>query len=77
MSTAEIADNKWEVQASKPPVASAGGLLNLLMIIGFTALFIYITAMSVVAIVTPKSDNSLENQYKNMNKSAPTEAPAQ
>lgn len=77
MSTAEIADNKWEVQASKPPVASAGGLLNLLMIIGFTALFIYITAMSVVAIVTPKSGNSLENQYKNMNKTAPTEAPAQ
>ena len=25
MSTAEIADNKWEVQASKPPVATAGG----------------------------------------------------
>ncbi|MFO0635942.1 MAG: hypothetical protein U0168_24135 [Nannocystaceae bacterium] len=76
MSTAEIADNKWEVQAAKPPVANAGGLLNLLMIIGFTVLFIYITAMSVVAIVTPKSGNSLENQYKNMNNTTPAAEPA-
>jgi hypothetical protein len=63
----EIADNKWEVQASKPPVATAGGLLQLLMIGGFAVLFVYITVMSVVAITTPKAGNSLEEQYKTLN----------
>lgn len=66
MSSAEIADNKWEVQASKAPVATAGGLMLLVMIGGFAALFLYIAAMSVVAVTTPKSGGSLEEQYKNM-----------
>lgn len=68
----EIADNKWEVQASKPPVATAGGLLQLIMIGGFAVLFVYITVMSVVAVTTAKSGNSLEEQYKTLN-----EKPAQ
>lgn len=62
----EIADNKWEVQASKPPVATAAGMMQLLMIAGFAGLFVYITIMSVVAVTTAKSGNSLEEQYKNL-----------
>lgn len=64
----EIADNKWEVQASKPPVATAGGMLQLLMIAGFAGLFVYIAIMSVVAITTPKAGNSLEEQFKGIKK---------
>ncbi len=66
MSSAEIADNKWEVQAAKAPIATIGGLAQLLMIVGFTALFGYILAMSIVAMVTPKAANSLEESYKNL-----------
>jgi hypothetical protein len=67
MSSSEIADNRWEVSASKPPVMTGGGLLQLLMIGGFTLLFGYITASSVVAIVTPKKEGTaLHEQYDKM-----------
>jgi len=79
MSTAEIADNKWEVQSSKPPIATAGGLLQLLMFGGFTLLFGYLTVMSVIGAVSPKpEENRIEKQFSTKNKaaSAPAEAPA-
>lgn len=64
MSTAEIADNKWEVQASKPPVATIGGLMQLLMISGFAGLFGYLTVMSIIGAVSPKPDaNAIEKQF--------------
>ena len=64
MSTAEIADNKWEVQASKPPVASAGGLGMLLMFGGFTLLFAYLTVMSIIGATTAKNEaNAIEKQF--------------
>jgi hypothetical protein len=66
MSTAEIGDNKWEVQASKPPIGTAGGLLQLLMIGSFSLLFGWIAVNSVVGIVTPKKNDisSIEAQFK-------------
>jgi hypothetical protein len=73
MSTAEIADNKWEVQASKPPVATAGGLAQLLMFLGFVVLFAYLTAMSIIGAVTPKNEeNAIEKQFS----STPAATPA-
>jgi hypothetical protein len=64
MSTAEIADNKWEVQASKPPVASAGGLGMLLMFGGFVILFGYLTVMSIIGATSPKPEqNRIEKQF--------------
>lgn len=75
MSSTDIADNKWEMQASKPPIANIAGLGYLLMIGGVVALFGYITAMSVVAIMSPKREGgTLENQFKN---DAPAAAPAE
>lgn len=80
MSSAEIADNKWEISASKPPVGTAGGLLQLLMIGGFAVLFGWITFSSIIAIVTPKKDGtSLADQYDKMktnDNAAPAAAPA-
>jgi hypothetical protein len=66
MSRAEIADNKWEVEASKPPIFTAGGLAHVMFFVGFVAVFGYIFANSVVAIVTPKQENSLGEMYKNL-----------
>lgn len=65
MSTAEIADNKWEVQSAKPPFGLSG-LSQIILFGGFVLLFGWIAAMSVVAIVTPKKDNSLEESYRKM-----------
>lgn len=69
MSTAEIGDNKWEVQASKPPVATAGGLLQLIMISAFSVIFGWITVNSVIGIVTPKKEGgSIADSYDKMQK---------
>ncbi len=76
MSASEIADNKWEAQASKAPIGSAGGLAQILLFIGFILLFGYIIGMSVVAIVTPKKDSSLGEMYKNMKADGSGPAPA-
>jgi hypothetical protein len=75
MSASEIADNKWEVQASKAPVGSIGGLAQIVLFIGFIILFAYIIGMSVVAIVTPKKESGLGEMYKNMKTDGST-APA-
>ena len=75
MSSSEIADNKWELQASKPQVANAGGILQLLLMAGFIGVFGYLIIFSIIGAVTPKSEESgLERQYKNMKATAPEEA---
>lgn len=67
MSAAEIADNKWELSSTKPPVSTAGGVLQLLLMVGFIGLFGWLIVSSVIGIVTPKSeDGGLAGQYKNM-----------
>ncbi len=73
MSTAEIGDNRWEVSASKPPVGTAGGLLQLLMIGCFSVLFGWIAVSSVIAIVTPKKEGTaLHEKFDKMQKGEPT-----
>lgn len=68
MSAAEIADNKWELQSTKPPVSSPGGIGQILLMGGFVLLFGWLIGSSIIGIVTPKSeDGSLAGQYKNMN----------
>ncbi|MCA9706711.1 MAG: hypothetical protein KDK70_12740 [Myxococcales bacterium] len=75
MSAAEIADNKWELQSTKPPLGSAGGVLQLLLMVGFVGLFGWLIVSSVIGIVTPKSDDgSLADKYKNMSVDGETKA---
>lgn len=72
MSASEIADNKWELQSTKPPLASAGGVLQLLLMVGFVGLFGWLIVSSLIGIVTEKQDGgSLADQYKNMGAEAP------
>jgi hypothetical protein len=82
MSSAEIADNPWELSATKAPVATAGGLAQVLLMGGFAVFFGWMTVMSVYAAVTPKDEDAgLAGQFKKMqegdaaagNKAAPAE----
>lgn len=67
MSAAEIADNKWELQATKPPVGSLGGLMQILLMSGFALFFVWIVVYSIIAIVTPKKeDTGLASEYDKM-----------
>lgn len=67
MSTSEIADNKWEVQASKPQVANAAGLMQIMLMVGFVGIFAYLIIFSIIGAVTPKKeDGGLAGSYKNM-----------
>ena len=76
MSAAEIADNKWEVSATKPPVGSAGGIAQILLMGGFAVFFVWIVVGSVIAIVTPKSEG-LAGEYEKMKKQDAAAAPAE
>ena len=67
MSAAEIADNKWELSATKPPVTSAAGIAQILLIGGLGLFFVWIIVFSIIAIVTPKpEDGGLAGEFKNM-----------
>ena len=79
MSSAEIADNKWELQASKPPVGSASGILQLTLMAGFVGVFGYLIIFSIIGAITPKPEGGgLAGQYKNMSvEAAKAEAEAE
>lgn len=46
MSISEIADNKWEVQAAKPPVQTVPAIFQMLLIGVFAAVFAWILSFS-------------------------------
>jgi hypothetical protein len=72
MSAAEIADNKWELQATKAPVGTTAGIASLLLMCGFAGFFVWIVGFSVIAIVTPKKEDSgLASEYEKMKAGAP------
>jgi hypothetical protein len=79
MSSAEIADNPWELSATKPPVATVGGFAMIILMSGFAIFFGWITVQSVVAIVTPKDEDAgLAGQFKKLEQEgAAAPAPAQ
>lgn len=62
MSTAEIADNKWEVEASKPPVSSFGGILQIVVVSAFAAMFAWMLMFTAQGIFGSKRE-TLADQY--------------
>jgi hypothetical protein len=76
MSASEIADNKWELEASKPPIVTPSGIAQMVLFCGFIGLFGYIIGNSVVGIITPKKESTLGEMYKNMRNDGST-APAE
>jgi hypothetical protein len=76
MSASEIADNKWELQASKPQMATASGIMQIILMIGFIGVFSYLIIFSIIGAVTPKKEaGGLEGQFKNMKATAAEEQP--
>jgi hypothetical protein len=67
----EIADNKWEVQASKPPIMNFGGVVQIGMMVCFAGLFLFILIGSIMGIVTPKKAGGWEDKM-----GGPAAAPA-
>ena len=74
MSAAEIADNKWELQATKAPVGTTTGIASILLMCGFAGFFVWIVGFSVIGIVTPKKDGGLASEYEKMKAGAPAAA---
>ena len=66
MSAAEIADNKWELSATKPPVGTAASMAQMLLMGAFALFFVWIIVFSVIAIVTPPTEGSLADDYGKM-----------
>lgn len=78
MSTPEIADNKWELEASKPPVSTPGGILQILVITFFAGLFAWMVLFAFQGIFGARRD-TLADQYGRLTvdgKPPPAAAPA-
>ncbi|MCY1066735.1 hypothetical protein OV090_18315 [Nannocystis sp. RBIL2] len=65
MSASEIADNKWELQASKPPVSDVGGILQIIVVGAFTLMFAWMMLFTFQGIFGSKRE-SLADQYGNL-----------
>lgn len=77
MSSAEIADNRWEVAATKPPVTSPGGIAQIILMSLFALIFVWIMVGAVQGLIMPESEG-LAGEYKNLNATeTPAEAPAE
>lgn len=79
MSASEIADNKWELEASKPPIANIGGVLQILVVGFFAAIFAWMMLFTFQGIFGSQRE-SLADQYGKLTVegagAAPAEAPA-
>lgn len=76
MSVAEIADNKWEREVTKPPVTSAGSIFQLVLLGAFVLMFLWIFSFVVMGLVSPKKA-TMADKYGEMNAAgAPAAAPA-
>jgi hypothetical protein len=71
MSISEIADNKWEVEAAKPPVSTVSGIMQILLIAAFAGVFVYILQGSAAGIFGAKRDTMADNYGKMTNEAAP------
>ena len=70
MSRSEIADNKWEVEAAKPPTTTFSGICQILLIAGFTLIFLYILQGSLVGMFGAKRDGGMAQTYEKMSHEA-------
>jgi len=65
MSMSEIADNKWESSAAKPPVSTSTGVAQIAMFIGLTVFFSWMFGSVIYAIVGPQQ-TKLHEKYEKM-----------
>ncbi|MEZ4428685.1 MAG: hypothetical protein R3A51_13465 [Nannocystaceae bacterium] len=65
MSASEIADNKWELEASRPPVKSLGAIAQIAVVGSFALIFGWILTFSLMGIFGSKKE-SLADRYGEM-----------
>lgn len=70
MSLSEIADNKWELAAAKPPIATFGGIMQILLIAAFSGVFVYILQGSAAGIFGAKRGGGMSDTYGKMSHEA-------
>lgn len=66
MSISEIADNKWEVQAAKPPVQSVPAIAQMLLIASFAGIFAWILFGSLQGMFGAARDGGMAANYGKM-----------
>jgi hypothetical protein len=66
MSISEIADNKWEVQAAKPPVQTVPAIFQMLLIGSFAAVFAWILMFSLQGMFGAKREGGMAASYGKM-----------
>jgi hypothetical protein len=64
MSVAEIQDNKWEVQASKPPIMTPGSIGIMIMMGGFALFFVFVIVGSVIGSFTETKEMDFSKTHK-------------
>ncbi len=62
----EIADNKWEASAAKPPVTTIPAIAQILMMGGFSLFFLWVLIYSLIGAFGPDKGGDLEERYKKM-----------
>lgn len=67
MSISEIADNKWEVQAAKPPISTFAGIMQILLLAAFASVFVYILQGTAQGLFGAKRDGMAESYGKMTN----------
>ena len=70
MSMSEIADNKWEVAAAKPPITNFAGIVQILLIAAFSGIFVYILQGSAAGVFGAKRDGGMSDTYGKMSHEA-------
>jgi len=70
MSLSEIADNKWEVEAAKPPTTTFGGICQILLIAAFSLIFVYIFQGSARGMFGAKREGGMADTYGKMSHEA-------
>lgn len=67
MSLAEIADNKWETEAAKPPVKTIASFAQIGMMVLFVGVFAWMLLFSIIGMFSSKGEGDLERRYREMN----------
>lgn len=64
MSLAEIKDNKWEVEAIKPPVKSPAAIGIIVMMSGFILFFVAVIIGAVIGSFTDTEEMDFDKKQK-------------
>lgn len=71
MSIAEIADNKWEVQAAKAPISTVAALAQLLLVTVLAGIFVFLLIGTLTGLFGEKRETMADNIGKMTNEAAP------